>query len=49
MPEKRKFRERLDAWRDELKNQIIKPLASIDFSGCANSLGNAPGIPLVCR
>lgn len=35
MPEKRKFRERLDAWRDELKNQIIKPLASIDFSGCA--------------
>ena len=35
MPEKRKFRERLDAWRNELKNQIIKPLASIDFSGCA--------------
>ncbi len=34
MTERRKFRERLEAWRSELKNQIIKPLIRLDFSGC---------------
>ena len=35
MSERRKFRERLDAWRNELKNQIIRPLAPIGFDSCA--------------
>lgn len=34
MPESRKFRQRLDAWRQELKTQIITPVAPISFSGC---------------
>ena len=34
MTERRKFRERLEAWRNELKNQIIRLLIRLDFSGC---------------
>ena len=34
MPERRKFRERLEAWRNELKNQIIKPIIRVEFCGC---------------
>ncbi|MBR6184947.1 MAG: alpha-mannosidase [Clostridia bacterium] len=37
MPERRKFRQRLDAWRTELKNQILTPLTSVSFSGCTAS------------
>ncbi|MBR3109340.1 MAG: alpha-mannosidase [Clostridia bacterium] len=43
MPENRKFRERLDAWRNELKNQIIKPLIPVVFSGCATFDRLTPG------
>ena len=34
MPENRQFRQRLEAWRKELFNQISLPLAKLAFSGC---------------
>ncbi len=34
MPEDRQFRQRLDAWHAELKNQILTPVLPVAFSGC---------------
>ena len=34
MSQNRQFSQRLDAWQDELRNQIITPFMPVAFSGC---------------
>ena len=43
MPENRQFRQRLEAWQRELKNQILTPVQRVDFSGCETMERLRPG------